>query len=376
MVFDGLFGWLLPFLFVLTVVVFFHELGHFLVARWNGVKVDAFAVGFGPELIGRDDRHGTRWKLCAIPLGGYVKFMGDADASSRPDGEALASLSQEEREGAFEHKALWRKSLVVAAGPIANFILAIVIYTAMFLHYGDTRVLPTVGTVVAGSAAEAAGVRVGDRIVAIDGDPVTRFNDIQRATTLNTDVPLRFTIERDGERLDLTIAPRMTEREDGFGNKFKTGMVGIAPLASQENIQRVDLGLGGALWKAVDRVWLIITSTFNFLGEMIFGKQDARELRGPLGIADMTSQVATQGLLELISLAALLSVSIGLMNLFPIPVLDGGHLVLYALEAVRGKALSMRMQEIVFRVGITCVLGLMVFATSNDIMRYVGRWFG
>ena len=376
MLFDFVFGWFLPFIAVLTVVVFFHELGHFLVARWNGVTVQAFAVGFGPELFGFDDRHGTRWKLCAVPLGGYVKFLGDADGSSRPDHEALAELSVVDSAGAFENAALWRRALIVAAGPIANFILAIVIYTALFLHLPDVRVPPVVGTVVEGSAAQEAGVRVGDRITAIDGSPVTRFTDIQRVTTLSSDEPLVFTIDRDGRTIEMTISPRMTEREDPFGNKYKSGLIGVGPDRSPDSIERVELGLLEAVAKAGDRVVMIIEATFGFIGDLIFGKQDARELRGPLGIADMTSQVATLGVLELISMAALLSVSIGLMNLFPIPVLDGGHLVLYALEALRGRALSERSQEMVFRGGLACVLGLMLFATSNDVLRYVERWFG
>ncbi len=358
-----------PFIFVLTIVVFFHELGHFLVARWNRVKVDAFAVGFGPELFGFNDRQGTRWKVCAIPLGGYVKFLGDDDASSRPDHEALQQLNAEEREGAFEYKALWQRAAIVAAGPIANFILAIVIYTGLFMYYEDVRIEPVIGKVVEQSAAEEAGLQVGDRIVSVDGVAVTQFSDLQRSTMLNTDTPLTFVISRAGKELSMTAAPRMTEREDGFGNKFKVGMIGISPSTEPENIKRTSLGPVEAFVKGLDRTWLVVAGTFNFIKELIVGKQDASELRGPLGIAQMTSQVATLGILQLISLAAVLSVSIGLMNLFPLPVLDGGHLVFYALEAIRGKPMEPKNQEIAFRIGLVCVLMLMVFATSNDVMR-------
>ncbi|MEO0546390.1 MAG: RIP metalloprotease RseP [Pseudomonadota bacterium] len=373
---SGLLGFItgsvIPFLFVLTIVVFFHELGHFLVARWNKVTVEAFAVGFGPELIGFNDRQGTRWKLCAVPLGGYVRFMGDEDASSKPDHEALAAMSEQQREGAFEHKAIWQKAAVVAAGPIANFLLAIVIYTALFMHIEDVRIAPIVGKVIENSAAEEAGLQVGDRIVSIDGTPVTQFADLQRKTMMNSDQPLRFVILRDGAELTVEAAPRMTEREDRFGNAYKTGLLGISPDPSEENIVTVKLGFGEAFMKGLDRIGLIVTGTFNFIAELVVGKQDASELRGPLGIGQMTSQVATLGILQLLSLAAVLSVSIGLLNLLPVPVLDGGHLVFYALEAIRGKPLGERAQEIAYRIGLTCILGLMLFATSNDIMRFLG----
>ena len=362
-------GKVIPFVFVLTIVVFFHELGHFLVARWNKVKVDAFAVGFGPELFGRNDKHGTRWKVCAIPLGGYVKFYGDEDASSKPDRGALEAMNEEEREGAFEHKALWRKAAVVAAGPIANFILASVIYTALFVYYGDARITPVVGTVSEVSAARDAGIQVGDKIVSINGDEISDFQDISRYTLVGAGEVLTFVIKRGNEELTIQATPRMTERTDRFGNKFMTGLVGIGPDTSEENIVRVKLGLGAAFTKSLDSIWQIVTRTYHFIRELIVGKQDATQLRGPLGIGQMTSQVATLGVLQLISLAAALSVSIGLMNLLPVPVLDGGHLVFYALEGIRGKALSPKTQEYAFRIGLTCILVMMLFATSNDVRR-------
>ncbi len=365
-------GKVIPFVFVLTIVVFFHELGHFLVARWNKVKVDAFAVGFGPELFGRNDRHGTRWKVCAIPLGGYVKFYGDEDASSKPDHDALDAMNQQEREGAFQNKALWRKAAVVAAGPIANFILASVIYTALFVYYGDARITPVVGTVSEVSAARDAGIQVGDKIVSINGDKINDFQDISRYTLVGTGEVLTFVIKRGNEELTIEAMPRMTEREDRFGNKFMTGLVGIGPDTSEENIVRVQLGVGAAFTKSLDSIWQIVTRTYHFIRELIVGKQDATQLRGPLGIGQMTSQVATLGVLQLISLAAALSVSIGLMNLLPVPVLDGGHLVFYALEGIRGKALSVKTQEYAFRIGLTCILVMMLFATSNDVRRILG----
>ena len=364
-------GTLVPFVFVLSVVVFFHELGHFLVARWNRVKVEAFSIGFGPELFGYDDRRGTRWKISAIPLGGYVKFLGDDDATSRPDHAKLDAMDAETREGAFEHKAVWRRALVVAAGPIANFILAIVIYTALFTIHDDVRYAPVVGSVIEDGAAEAAGIQQGDVIVAIDGRPVSSFADVRYHTSQSADETLTYTLDRDGKRIELPVTPRMTERTDPFGNTYKQGMIGLKLDMSEEHRTVTSLHPGQAFVKAVDQTWKVVAQTFNFLRELIVGKQDASELRGPIGIGQITSQVATIGFAELLGLAAVLSISIGILNLFPVPMLDGGHLVFYAIEAVRGRKLSERSQEIAFRVGFACVLLLMVFATTNDILRNI-----
>ncbi len=370
--FSFIIGSVIPFIFVLTIVVFFHELGHFLVARWNKVKVDVFAVGFGPELLGFNDRLGTRWKLCAIPLGGYVKFFGDADASSRTDHDALSQMSGDEREGAFEDKALWRKSAVVAAGPIANFLLAIVIYTSLFMYFGESRIAPVIGAITENSAASEAGFKLGDRVVAVDGNDIRSFQDVARYTMISSDRTLKFVVERGGEQLELLATPRMTTRKDQFGNTYQSGLVGIGPSRDPANFISEPLGFGQAFVKSLDSIWLIVSRTYHFLRELVTGKQDASQLRGPIGIGQMTSQVATLGVLQLMSLAAALSVSIGLMNLLPIPVLDGGHLLFYGLEALRGKALTERAQGVAFRIGLTCILVMMLFASSNDIRRLFG----
>ena len=366
-VFNFVLMTVIPFLFVLSVVVFFHELGHFLVARWNRVRVEAFSLGFGPELFGWNDRQGTRWKVSAVPLGGYVKFLGDAGAASTPDHEALERMDRETREGAFEHKPVWRRALVVAAGPIANFILAIVIYTGLFLANDDVRYLPVVGTVIEGGAAEAAGVRPGDVIRAIDGQQIESFADVRHITAQSADSSLLYTLERGGRNIDIAITPRMATKKDPFGNSYREGMVGLTLDTSEDHRTVRQLNPWQAFVKACDQTWKVVARTFNFLRELILGKQDARELRGPIGIAQITSQVATLGFEALLGLAAVLSISIGILNLFPVPMLDGGHLVFYAVEAVRGRKLSERSQEIAFRVGFACVLLLMVFATTNDL---------
>ena len=217
-------GKLVPFLFVLTIIVFFHELGHYLVARWNKVKVDAFSIGFGPEIFGFNDKNGTRWKFSVIPLGGYVKFFGDQDPASTPDREKLASMSADEREGAFEEKALWRKALVVVAGPVANFLLAIVIYSGVFMIHDDVVVEPVIGSVLEGSAAAEAGFKVGDRVVQLDGAKVSSFRHISEATMLSSGATLNFVVERDGQQIPITANPRITERVDRFGNKYNVAI--------------------------------------------------------------------------------------------------------------------------------------------------------
>ena len=368
---DFVWGKIVPFVFVLTIVVFFHELGHYLVARWNRIRVEAFSVGFGPEIFGWTAASGTRWKVCAIPLGGYVKFLGDRNAASAPDAAALRAMDPRERERTFEAAAVWRRALVVAAGPIANFILAIVIYTGLFVSFDDVRLLPIVASVQENSAAAEAGIRPGDRILAIDGAPVDSFFELQRATVQSSGRRMRYTLERDGREVETVVVPRMTERTDEFGNTYRTGMVGIVADSSETARVVRELSLGEAFVKASARTWHVVESTFGFLRELVAGKQDASELRGPIGIGQITSQVATLGIVELIGLAAVLSISIGILNLFPVPMLDGGHLVFYAIEAVRGRRVSERAQEIAFRIGFACVLLLMVFSTTNDIGRIV-----
>lgn len=362
-------GTILPFIAVLTVVVFVHEMGHFLVARWNGVKVEAFSIGFGKELFGYTDSKGTRWKLAPIPLGGYVRFFGDANAASQPGLHGLENLSAAERAGAFEEAALWRRALIVFAGPLANFIFAIAVYTAIFMVTDDVRIQPVVGTVSEGSAADEAGIQPGDLVLAIDDVPIEQFRDMQSITLMSDGQPLRFRLQRDGQVVDVVATPRITERTDQFGNTFRSALVGISPDTSAENILRVQLGLFGALEKALDRSWLVIVGTGNFVKELVLGKQDVRDVRGFIGIAQITGQVVTLGMLDLVFFAGFLSISIGLMNLLPVPMLDGGHLMFYALEAVRGRPMSIKNQERAYKVGLTFVLLLMIFVTTNDIAR-------
>lgn len=363
---GGLIGYVIPFLFVLTVVVFFHELGHFLVARWAGVKVLTFSLGFGPELAGFNDKHGTRWKISAIPLGGYVKFFGDESEASTPSTETLEKMNAEERSYSFHHKKVGPRAAIVAAGPIANFLLAIVIFSVMFMVLGKPSTSARVDSVQAGSAAAAAGFQSGDLITAIDGQAIDSFSDMQRIVGTKAGQKLTFDVKRDSKLLSLTATPELREVKDSFGNVHRLGVLGISRATAAGDTVTQPVSPPAAVWLGVKETWFVVDRTFSYIGGVFTGREAADQVGGPIRIAQISGQVATIGLAALIHLAAVLSISIGLLNLFPVPLLDGGHLLFYAVEAVRGKPLSERAQELGFRIGLALVLMLMVFATYND----------
>jgi len=365
---HGLIGYVIPFLFVLTIVVFFHELGHFLVARWAGVKVLAFSLGFGPELVGFNDRHGTRWKISAVPLGGYVKFFGDDTEASTPSADVLAKMTEEERAGSFHHKKVGPRAAIVAAGPIANFLLAILIFTCLFTFFGKPSTTARVDKIEVGSAAEAAGFQVGDVVLSIDGSRIDSFTDMQRIVGTNAGDRLTFTVKRGDGTVTLHGTPELREVKDPFGNVHRIGVLGITRQTGAGDVLTERVDPATALWLGVKETWFVVDRTLAYIGGVFTGREAADQVGGPLRIAQISGQVATIGLAALIHLAAVLSISIGLLNLFPVPLLDGGHLLFYAVEAVRGRPLSERAQEMGFRIGLGLVLMLMVFATYNDIL--------
>jgi regulator of sigma E protease len=361
-------GYVIPFLFVLTVVVFFHELGHFLAARWAGVGVKVFSIGFGPELFGYTDSKGTRWKFSLIPLGGYVKFLGDENEASRTDRQALAGMTAEESGRTFAGKGVGARAFIVAAGPAANFILAIVIFAAIFSLYGRQVTTPRVDSIVAGSAAETAGFMPGDLIVSIDGVGIENFGDLQRIVSVSAGTPLSFVVDRNGSEVTLVATPELKEITDNFGNKHRVGVLGIQRSTTAEDIVAERYSLPRAVMMALSETWFVTERTLSYLVGVIAGRESADQLGGPIRVAEVSAQVATIGFVALINLAAILSISIGLINLFPVPMLDGGHLLFFAIEAVRGRPLSERAQDIGFRIGFVAVVMLMIFATWNDII--------
>jgi regulator of sigma E protease len=361
-----------PFLLVLTIVVFFHELGHYLVGRWCGIKADVFSIGFGPELLGRTDKHGTRWKLSLIPLGGYVKFLGDENAASLPTGAGGEALSEVDRAASFPGAALWRRAATVAAGPVANFILAITIFAVMFGVNGRVIADPVVAQVQPASAAEAAGILPGDRFVAIDGVEIEIFDDVQRYVSVRPEVPITVALERQGKMVEVTLTPARTEISDSFGNKMEVGRIGVVTNNDAGNFRVREYGPLEAVGEGVAQSWYIVTRTFDYIGNILTGREKADQLGGPIRVAKYSKDMSTLGIGALIQLAAVLSVSIGLLNLMPIPMLDGGHLVFYAIEAIRGRPPGEVAQEWAYRFGLSVVLALMLFATWNDVSMLIG----
>jgi len=353
-----------PFLAVLTVIVFIHELGHFLVARWCGVKVEVFSVGFGREIFGWDDSHGTRWKVGWLPLGGYVKFLGDANAGSMPKS---GRTSMPVDEGDFHSKPVSRRAAIVAAGPLANFILAIVIFTASYNLIGVPISLPVIDQVKEGSAAEAAGLRAGDIIKRIDGVDIVSFTDIQRRVADRAGEPLPIVLERDGSQMELTVTPISTEISDGAGGTIRVGLLGISRDIGRD-LRYERKGLGESFALAVGETWFVIERSLSYIKGVVLGRESADQLAGPLRIAQVSGEAAAVSLAALLQLGAVLSISIGLINLFPVPLLDGGHLLYYAIEAVRGRPLGQSAQELGFKVGLAFVLMLMLVATWNDLL--------
>lgn len=366
---GSLLSYVVPFLFVLTIVVFVHELGHFLVARWCGVDVKVFSIGFGRELFGFNDRRGTRWRFALIPLGGYVKFSGDADAASAgTDSAEMRAMTPEERARSFPAQSIGERAAIVAAGPIANFLLAILIFGATVYAFGKPVLAPRVDRVVAGSAAERAGLQSGDLVVSIEGRPVKSFAEMQRIISARPDETLSLVVDRAGNLLTVPVRPALVEQNTPLG-KQRLGVVGIqaSRQASDWTTQRYDLL--ESVQVGVSETWFVVERTYDYLAKLVSGRESVDQLSGPIRIAQVSGVVAhNSGLMGLINLAAILSVSIGLMNLFPIPMLDGGHLVFYAIEAVRGRPLSDRAQEIGFRLGLGLVLMLMLFVTWNDLL--------
>jgi regulator of sigma E protease len=365
---GGLVGYVVPFLFVLTIVVFFHELGHFLMARWCGIKVLVFSIGFGPEIAGFNDRYGTRWKISAVPLGGYVKFFGDENAASAPNYAAAAAISEAEKKDSFIFQPVPSRAAVVVAGPLANFILAIAIFAGIFMTVGKQITSARVDTVQAGSAAQAAGFQPGDLVLTINKEKIESFSDMQRIVSISAGEPLTIEVDRGGTQVTLRAVPQLKELKDNFGNVHRLGVLGISRSMAPGDIRTEKAGPLRAIVMGAQETWFVVDRTLSYITGVFAGREAADQLGGPIRIAQVSGQVATAGFTALIHLTAVLSVSIGLLNLFPIPLLDGGHLLFYVIEAIRGRPLSERAQELGFRIGLAIVLMLMIFATFNDIL--------
>lgn len=354
----------LSFIVLLTPLVFVHEMGHFLVARLFKVKIDVFSIGFGREIFGWYDKHGTRWKISWVPLGGYVKFFGDASAASNPS-EQIEEMSKAERAGSFHHKPLWQRALVILAGPLTNFVFAALIYASFNMIYGHAYSTPTVAGVAEDSGAAEAGLVPDDLITTINGNRISTFEDVVSVMQLNQGEPLALTIERGGEQMLITVQPKNDPLTDRFGNIYPRWRIGISG-----TIEVVERGPLSALYHGAVSTYDKSVLLLKGVSQMIMGLRPLKDMGGPLRIAELAGQVLNQGMPAFFSLMALISINLGLVNLFPIPMLDGGHLMFYGMEAARGKPVSLRVQEAGYLVGMSLVLTLMVFVTWNDLKAF------
>jgi regulator of sigma E protease len=356
--------YVLPFLVILTVLVFVHEMGHYLVARRNGVKVEVFSIGFGRELFGWTDRTGTRWKVCAILLGGYVKMFGDGDPASVNKSKSI-KFERDELEVSFHHKRLSQRAAIVLAGPVANFLFAIVLLAGLYSIVGQRYAPPIIDRIEIGSAAESSGLAVGDEILQVNDQKIVKFNEIQLIVRPNAGKNLEFLIKRENKILPISVMPRAIESKDISGATVIHGLLGVGStqvtFIRHNPIKSISL--------ATKETWSIISQTITHVGEMIQGHRTTAELGGPLRIAKLSGTVAEAGLASLIWFMAVLSINLGLINLFPVPVLDGGHLFFYFIEFIRGKPLEPKAQEIASVTGLVLVVALMVFATWNDLVQ-------
>jgi regulator of sigma E protease len=372
----GLIEWaplgLPAWLFMITVIVFIHELGHFSVARACGVKIETFSIGFGRAIASWHDRHGTRWKIGWLPIGGYVKFFGDLDASSQPDREHVESLPEEERKLTLQAKPLWQRAAIVAAGPVANFLLAFVVLTGLYAIAGERVIATQIKAVTPNSPAAEAGLRPGDKIVALDGHKVTYFAELHPTLEHGKGRALPITLERAGRQVNLTVRPRSFVTKDLLGTPTTIVGIGIEPdVENPANLISVPIPLWEAPVDAAAQCWAITDLSLTYVWRIFAGRADTTQMSGTLGMAKAAKSAASHGPFEFISLIALISVSLGLINLFPIPVLDGGHLLYYGCEAILGRPLGERVQEAGFRVGLVVVLGLMIFSVWNDLAHHL-----
>jgi regulator of sigma E protease len=365
---PGLIWTILSFLLVIGPLIFVHELGHYFVGRWFGVKADAFSIGFGREILGWTDARGTRWKVGWLPLGGYVKFAGDMNPAGQASPEWL-SLPAEERALTFQAKPVWQRFLVVLAGPLTNFLAAILILTSFNLFYGVPETPPVIGVVEKGSAAEQVGLRPGDRIARVDGKAIGRFEDIIPIVMLKTGGPLAIEVERGGQNFAVRAQPRLHVERDQFGNETKAPVLGVRPAAQIW----VPTSPAGAFTASVRQCWMVVATTVEGLSQIVTGKRSVKELGGPLKIAKFSGEQASMGLLAFLWFLAVISINLGFINLLPIPMLDGGHLFFYAIEAVRREPLRPEAQEWAFRTGLAALLALMILVTFNDLASF-GLW--
>jgi len=361
-------NYLIPFLILITVVVFIHEYGHYYFAKKYGVGVTDFSIGFGKEIFGWNDKSGTRWKICWIPLGGYVKFFGDRNVFSQSEQqEIINKYNEEDRKKLFILKPLYQRSIIVAAGPLANFFLAILIFTMINLFVGKNMTPAIIGEVQKDSPAFVSGFKKNDKILFIDNKKVESILEVSTLINTSTSDAIEFIILRNDQELSILVKPNLVDGKDSLGNSVKKRMIGIKLSISNNQLERQPLGPGKAIYYSIKEVWFVTTTSLRYLGKIIVGSGDSSQLGGPIRIAKITGQIAEHGIVPFLSIMAYISISLGMINLFPIPMLDGGHLMFYFFEKILGRPLSQKTQEGFFRIGLFLLFSLMFFVTFNDL---------
>jgi len=361
-----LLDYILPFIAILSVLVFVHEYGHFWVARRCGVHVEVFSIGFGRELLHWHDRHGTRWRVALLPLGGYVRMRGDADETSAPDEVAVLAMTPEERATAFPTQPVLKRIAIVIAGPAANILFAIVIMAATFMTLGQSYTPPVVGEVIAGSPAEQAGMQPGDRFVRLNGESVQRFEDLQRIVALRPGETMKAEIDRTGAAIHLELTPERIEQKDSFGNAQPIGRIGITRKGYEQTVHDPIT----AVLEACRQTWALVGTIFDVIGQIVTGERSSGEIGGVARIAHMSGEVAQHGFAATLNFMVLLSINLALINLLPVPMLDGGHLLFFLIEALRGKPLPDKVRDTSLKFGFGLVIVLMVFASWNDLVYF------
>ena len=361
-------AYLIPFLILILIVVFVHEYGHYYFAKRYGVGVTDFSIGFGKEIVGWNDKSGTRWKICWIPLGGYVKFFGDRNVYSQTDHEEiLRKYNKEEQNKLFTLKPLYQRALIVFGGPLANFLLALIIFFSIYTFIGKDFTPAVINEVQKNSPAMVGGLKQGDIILEIDGNKVQSIMEVSKYITMSTDEFIDFKVNRSYDEIILKVKPDLVQGKDNLGNSVNKRLVGIKLGAYNDEIKHIKLGPAQAVFHAINEVYYVSITSLKYIGGMIVGKADTSQLGGPIRIAKISGQVADIGLLAFVSMMAYISISLGLVNLFPIPMLDGGHLMFYAFEKILGRPLSQKTQEGFFRIGLFLLISLMFFTTFNDL---------
>lgn len=366
--------YIVPFVVLLGILVFVHEFGHYIVAKLSGVQVEAFSIGFGKQLWGFTDKSGTRWKISAIPLGGYCQFLGDGDETSTTS--ETKELTEEQKKRAFAFQSPFKKLMISLAGPGANYLFAVLIFASIFYFIGKVDFPPVVGSVISGGAAEQAGIQVKDRILTINGVKIENFDDIRREVELNTKDKVTVELEREGKKMTLSFPlKKVSVEQEKSLDKSERPMLGVRSVNIIE-VQKVDLNLWEAVRDALKETWSITDVTLRGIGQMISGERGSDEVGGVIRIAEMSGDITReQGVLSLFIFMALLSVNLGLINLFPVPLLDGGHVVIYLIEIATGREINEKIKDWLFKLGFALLISLMVFATWNDVVRLVHRWF-